>query len=316
MNGPAARPRVEWRNVDGLLLLDKPLGLTSNRALQQVRRLYRAAKAGHTGSLDPFATGLLPLCFGQATKVAGLLLDAPKAYRARLVLGARTATGDLEGEVLERAPVPPLAPAAVEAVLARFVGELDQVPPMYSALKRDGQPLYKLARRGLEVERAARRVRIDALALERLEPAALEFHVRCSKGTYVRTLAEDLARALGTVGHLEALRRTEFAGLPSTALHTLASLEALAGDEPALDALLLPVDAALGAYPKVALGASDSARFRQGAAVALPAPVPSAAPGAEVRVYDATGGLLGLGALDGTARAVEPKRLMCAQITS
>jgi len=201
----AARRRVEWRRVDGILLLDKPVGLSSNQALQQVRRLYRAAKAGHTGSLDPLASGVLPLCFGQATKVAGLLLDSDKTYRASLALGSRTTTGDREGAVVETRPVPPLEEEAVRAVLEGFVGERQQIPPMYSALKRDGEALYALARRGVEVERIPRRIRILGVALESLEDGRLEFEVTCSTGTYVRTLGEEVAEALGTCGYLEAL---------------------------------------------------------------------------------------------------------------
>jgi len=309
VTGPAARPRVEWRAVDGLLLLDKPAGLSSNRALQRARRLYRAAKGGHTGSLDPFATGVLPLCFGQATKVAALLLDAPKAYRARLALGRRTATGDLEGEVVESRPVPALDASGVRAVLGRFVGEIDQVPPMYSALKRDGEALYALARRGVEVERPARPVTVHALELEGLEADALEFSVRCSKGTYVRTLGEDLARALGTCGHLAALRRVGVAGFLERAAHRLEALEALAGDEAALDALLLPIDAALEHLPKVALESGLSSRFRHGA----PVPAPDGAPAeGTVRVYGAAGALLGLGVVDPRTRLLAPQRLLSA----
>jgi tRNA pseudouridine55 synthase len=307
-----ARPRREWRTVDGIVLLDKPEGLSSNQALQRVRRLYRARKAGHTGSLDPLATGVLPLCFGQATKVAGFLLDADKTYRATLALGCRTATGDREGEVLERVAVPPLDAATVDAALARFRGVSEQVPPMYSALKRDGEALYALARRGIEVERAPRAVRIEALALVALGGAALEFEVTCSKGTYVRTLGEDIARALGTVGHLAALRRTSVGGAFAGAVpHALAALEALAGDAAALEALLLPVDAALGAFPAVVLGTADAGRFRHGQAVAV-----TAAPLLRVRLYAADGAFLGLGDTDGTGQSVRPLRLMSAADTT
>jgi tRNA pseudouridine55 synthase len=310
---PAARPRVEWRVVDGILLLDKPAGLTSNRALQRVRRLYRAEKAGHTGSLDPFATGVLPLCFGQATKIAGLLLDATKCYRARLALGRRTATGDCDGAVTETRPVPALNADAVREVLARFVGATEQIPPMYSALKRDGEALYALARRGLEVERAPRAIRIFDLELERLEPEALEFSVRCSKGTYVRTLGEDLAAALGTCGHLAALERTEVGRFAGLAPHPLAELERLAGDEAALDALLLPSDTPLDDHPRVGLDAEAARKFRHGARVAVTELEPRGARGpAAVRVYDEAGRFLGLGALAADGAAVEARRLMCA----
>jgi tRNA pseudouridine55 synthase len=307
----AARPRVEWRAVDGILLLAKPAGLSSNQALQRARRLYRAAKAGHTGSLDPFATGVLPLCFGQATKVAGLLLDSAKHYRARLALGRRTTTGDRDGAVIESRPVPPLDAAAVQAALARFVGDIEQVPPMYSALKRDGEPLYALARRGIEVERAPRRVRVFALVLEQLTPGALEFSVHCSKGTYVRVLGEELAEALGTVGYLEALERTQVDAFAGHGTHRLETLEGAGLDERALDALLLPTDAALAGYPRVDLGAEAARRFRHGLRVAT-APTAVAGDERRARVYDATGHFLGLGALGEAGDTVDVERLMCA----
>jgi tRNA pseudouridine55 synthase len=301
-----ARPRPEWRTVDGILLLDKPEGLSSNQALQRVRRLYRARKAGHTGSLDPLATGVLPLCFGQATKVAGFLLGADKTYRAVLALGSRTTTGDREGEVVERAPVPALEAAVVEGALARFRGLTEQVPPMYSALKRDGEALYALARRGIDVERVPRPVRIEALSVLRLERDAIEFEVTCSKGTYVRTLGEDIARALGTVGHLAALRRASVGGaLAHAASHRLDVLEALSGDEPALDALLLPVDSALGELPAIVLDAARSAAFRHGQAVRA-----DAAPEARLRVYDEGKMFIGVGVADLGGEQVAPERLM------
>jgi tRNA pseudouridine55 synthase len=305
MSAPA-RPRREWRTVDGILLLDKPEGLSSNQALQRVRRLYRARKAGHTGSLDPLASGVLPLCFGQATKVAGLLLEADKTYRAALALGSRTTTADREGEILERLPVPPLDTAGVEAALARFLGASEQIPPMYSALKREGQALYALARRGIEVERAPRPVRIEALRLTALRPDGLEFEVVCSKGTYVRTLGEDIARALGTIGHLAALRRIAVGGAFARATtHALASLEALQGDERALDTLLLPVDAALESLPAVVLGAEEAGRFRHGQSVQAAAPA-----SLRVRLYGPDGAFLGVGESDGSGHSVRPLRLM------
>ncbi|MBS0393512.1 MAG: tRNA pseudouridine(55) synthase TruB [Proteobacteria bacterium] len=308
MSGPA-RPRTEWRTVDGILLLDKPEGLSSNQALQRVRRLYRARKAGHTGSLDPLASGVLPLCFGEATKVAGLLLEADKTYQATLKLGQRTTTGDREGAVAEEAPVPPLTAAAVGAVLARFLGTTEQVPPMYSALKRDGEALYALARRGLEVERAPRPIRIESLNLLALAPPALTFEVTCSKGTYVRTLGEDLARALGTVGHLAALRRTAVGGaFAGRRAHTLAELEALAGQPGALDALLVPMDAALEDWPAVCLDAAATTALCRGQPVAAAAP-----PGRRVRLYGPGGAFLGLGEVDLEGRRVRPERLLASQ---
>ena len=192
----------------GILLLDKPLGLSSNAALQIVRRLAGGIKAGHSGSLDPLASGMLPICLGEATRLAGQLLEGRKAYRFTLQLGERSATGDAEGQIVERCPVPALTRAQIEAVLARFLGAQQQVPPMYSALKRDGQPLYRLARQGLQVERAARALHIDTLQLlDQPRPERLQLSVLCSKGTYVRVLAEDIARALGSCGRLDSLRR-------------------------------------------------------------------------------------------------------------
>ncbi len=265
MSAPADRPRREWRTVDGIVLLDKPAGMSSNQALQRVRRLYSARKAGHTGALDPLATGVLPLCFGQATKVAGLMLDADKTYHATLALGARTATGDREGEVVETLPVPALSAALVASVLERFLGPSQQVPPMYSALKRDGEPLYRIARRGIEVVREPRPIRIDSISLATLDGATLSFDVTCSKGTYVRTLGEDIAAALGTTGHLEALRRTDVGGALSRLVsHPLESLERLADDLGALDALLLPPDTILQDRPALTLTAAATAALLHG----------------------------------------------------
>ena len=204
-----AQARVVWRPLDGILLLDKPLELSSNQALQQVRRLFRAAKAGHTGSLDPLATGMLPVCFGHATKLCAYLLDSDKVYRARLQLGARTNTADAEGEVVETAAVPAFSDEELAQACANLTGAISQVPPMYSALKREGERLYALARRGVEVLREARDIQIFKLTATRVDahPNCLDFTVHCSKGTYVRTLGEDLAQRLSTVGHLIGLHR-------------------------------------------------------------------------------------------------------------
>ena len=306
-----ARPRIEWRQVDGILLLDKPVGLSSNHALQRVRRLYRAAKAGHTGSLDPLAEGVLPLCFGQATKIAGLLLDSDKTYRAVLALGARTSTGDREGEVVETRPLPVLEPAEVERVRLEFTGALEQVPPMYSALKQGGQALYALARRGIEVERAPRSIRIVALTIEPIDATRLALTVTCSKGTYVRTLGEDLARALGTCGHLEALRRTEVGAFAGQVAYPLEELERIRGDEAVLDVKLLPVDAALGRYPRLTLEADEARRFLQGQPLVPAAGAQGAGPDMPSRVYDCRGRFLGLGALDAASGSVRASRVMC-----
>ncbi|HUQ50783.1 MAG TPA: tRNA pseudouridine(55) synthase TruB, partial [Gammaproteobacteria bacterium] len=261
--------RSPSRDVFGLLLLDKPAGLSSNRALQRAKRLFGAAKAGHTGSLDPLATGMLPIFFGAATRLASHMLEASKTYRVTARLGIATATGDAEGATTEdRSQAPAPDAATLSAIAGRFVGELEQVPPMYSALKRDGVPLYRLARAGVEVERAPRRIVIDELVIERYRWPELDFRVRCSKGTYVRTLVEDLAKAAGTVGHVAALRRVAVDPFDGHALQTFEALEAAAmGGSGALDALLLPADAALPGWPSASIEAAEVGRLTQGQAV-------------------------------------------------
>jgi len=263
--------RPPLRDVHGIVLLDKPLGLTSNAALQAVKRLFRARKAGHTGSLDPLASGLLPLCFGDATKVSAFLLDADKRYRVGVLLGVRTTTGDAEGAVVERRTVPALDPAQLQAVLHRFTGSLLQVPPMHSAVKYQGQPLYKLAHQGLEVARAPREVIVHELRLLRHDGDRLELEIACSKGTYIRTLAEEIGAALGAGAHVVELRRTAAGPFHADQMVTLAQLEAAAAQGlPALDALLLPMETALAHWPAVCLS-EDLARYvRQGQAVFVP----------------------------------------------
>jgi tRNA pseudouridine55 synthase len=290
--------------TDGILLLDKPEGLSSNAALQRVRRLYRARKAGHTGSLDPLASGLLPVCLGQATKASALLLDADKTYDFTIALGERTSTGDREGETLECVPVPAFDEAAVRKAAAGFLGEIEQVPPMYSALKHEGERLYRLARRGLEVERPARRVTIHRLELKAMNGPELRFETRCSKGTYVRTLAEDLARALGTVGHVARLRRLSLGPFQLPRMHTLAELEQNPEPE-SLDARLLPVDSALSALPAVRLGPAEQACILHGQAVFAAGPA-----GSLVRMYGPDGGFLGVGRMSGEGRQLAPERIM------
>lgn len=284
----------------GILLLDKPRGLTSNAALQRLRALLSHPKAGHVGSLDPLATGMLPVCLGEATKIAGEILAGRKRYRFTLTLGERTATADAEGAVTSRAAVPPLERTAVEAVLARFRGRQMQTPPMYSALKRAGQPLYRLARAGVTVERAAREVELFELALLALHATSLELETLCSKGTYIRALAEDLAEALGTCGHVSALRRLyvePFAGEPMHTLESLGEVRAR-GAWPAL----LPTDWPLAHLAAVRLSASEARRLLQGQSV------PAQLPAARVRLYDHGGTFLGLGEADGGA--VRPRRLL------
>ena len=306
MNGVAvARTASRWRDIDGILLLDKPEGLTSNAALQRLRRLFNARKAGHTGSLDPLASGLLPICFGQATKICGLLLEANKTYAVTVVLGERTATGDREGEVVERLPVPELDDAAIRRVAAQFLGESEQIPPMYSALKHQGQRLYRLARQGIEVERAARRVVVHRIELLGAEGNRLQFEVECSKGTYVRTLAEDFARACGTVGHVGNLRRLSLGPFVRPAMHALASLEVAAATPQALDTLLLPIDAALPGMPAVRLGTSEQACVLQGQPVFVTGPG-----SARVRMYGEDGLFLGTGRMTAEGRRLAPERIM------
>ena len=275
---------------NGILLLDKPRGITSNAALSRAKRVLGIRKAGHTGALDPLATGLLPLCFGQATKVSAFLLDADKGYLADLTLGRTTASGDAEGEVTEEREVPQLDRAALEVVLDEFRGPIDQVPPMYSALKHKGRRLHELARAGLEVERKPRRVTIHRLDLVEFQPPRLVLRVACSKGTYIRSLAMDIGERIGCGAHLGALRR-EFSGPFSLAdAVTLEALQGMDADE--ARGLLLPPDAALLHLPGVALDDDQAAAIRHGKAVALGRPLPDL-----VRIYSRDN-FLGLGQTD------------------
>ncbi|MFZ2507111.1 MAG: tRNA pseudouridine(55) synthase TruB [Steroidobacteraceae bacterium] len=306
MSGVSAeRDAARWRDVDGILLLDKPEGLSSNAALQSLRRLFSARKAGHTGSLDPLASGLLPVCLGQATKVCGLLLDANKTYRVTIVLGGRTETGDREGAVVEQLPVPVLDTKTIRRVAESFLGESEQVPPMYSALKHQGERLYSLARKGIEVKRAARRIVVHRMELTGVEDRQLQFEIDCSKGTYIRSLAEDFARACGTVGHVGSLRRLGLGPFVQPTMYALPDLEGLAANPAALEALLLPVDAALHGMPVVRLGRTESACILQGQ------PVFVAGPGAaRVRMYGESGQFLGTGRMTPEGRRLAPERIM------
>lgn len=257
---PARRPVVR-RHLHGVLLLDKPLGLSSNQALQQAKRLFRAEKAGHTGTLDPLADGLLPICFGAATKFAQASLDADKRYRATLQLGERTASGDRETPVIERRPVA-VDRAQVEAACQRFVGEHEQLPPMYSALKKDGKALYDYARAGIEVERTPRRVTIHRLDVVAFDGACLVIDVACSKGTYIRTLADEIGLALGCGAHLEALRRTGSGALRVQDAVSPDALEAMS--EAQRDACLLRPDSLVAGWPEIRLDADEAGRFLTG----------------------------------------------------
>jgi tRNA pseudouridine55 synthase len=276
------------RALDAVLLLDKPCGLSSNAALQEAKRLFRAAKAGHAGTLDPLASGLLPVLFGQATKFADVALGSDKEYEAHVRLGIATASGDAEGEIIGRRPVV-VDGSRLEGALARFRGEIEQVPPMHSALKRGGRPLYALAREGKSVERAPRRVVIHELALLGREGDLLRLRIRCSKGTYIRQLAQDLGSALGTLAHLGALRRTAAAGFRVEQATGLEDLRRMTHE--ARLRRLLPVKCLLAGLPQVALGEAQAARFLDGQAVALEPPPP---PG-RCRAADPSGSLLGVG---------------------
>jgi tRNA pseudouridine55 synthase len=302
--------RRKGRAIDGILVLDKPMGVSSNRALQSVKHLYNAAKAGHTGSLDPLATGVLPLCLGEATKFSQYLLDADKAYQSTFVLGTVTNTGDAEGKVLEVRDASGISENDVVAGLKQFEGEIEQIPSMFSAIKKDGQPLYKLARQGLEVERKPRQVVIKKLQLRAFrggDKPEVDIYMECSKGTYVRSLAEDLGRALGCGAFVSVLRRTRAGPFSIEDSVTQGTLEALKdnGDLGAIDELLLPSDAALGALPLVCLSESGGFYIRQG----QPVMVPNAPRGGIVRVALHSGEFLGVGEMLDDGR-VAPRRLI------
>ena len=291
--------------VDGLLLLNKPAGITSNQALQKVKRLLQAKKAGHTGSLDPAATGMLPLCFGEATKVCAYLLEADKTYRVTARLGEATNTGDRDGEVSATADVPDLERRAWEQILAQFCGVTDQVPPMYSALKKDGKRLYELARKGQVVDREARRIRIDELHLLEISGSRLVLRVKCSKGTYIRTLVEDIAKAAGTLAYTARLHRETVGDFQAEDMLDLPGAERVAEAGPeALRARLLPTDLALSSWPDYHIPEDAAERFCGGQAVAV------AGGGAEglVRVYAGEERFVGVGQLGGDGQ-LAPRRI-------
>ena len=290
------------RAIDGVLLLDKPLGFSSNQALQKVKWLYQAAKAGHTGSLDPLATGLLPICLGEATKFSHFLLEADKSYRALIRLGSTTTTADAEGEVLTRSEVRVDASQLAD-VLGSFVGDIVQVPPMYSALKHEGKALYEYARAGVDIPRKGREVTIHEIVLERFEGEMLEVVVRCSKGTYIRTLAEDIGHALGCGAHLAGLRRLTTAHLGLEDAVTIEQLEALA--PAARDALLLPVDATITDLPKVTVDEESAYYLKRGQYVWKAG---FNQPGS-FRIYAESGEFLGIGEQTAEGK-IAPRRLI------
>lgn len=300
------------RAVDGILVLDKPAGPTSNEALQTVKRLFGAAKAGHTGSLDPLATGVLPICFGEATKFTQFLLLADKAYAATFRLGVATTTGDAQGEVIAENAAEHLDLATVEAAVAGFRGAIAQVPSMYSALKRNGRPLYQLARRGIAVERTAREVYVHEFRIDAFRAGfhpEIEVSIHCSKGTYVRSLAEDLGAVLGCGAHVTRLRRTAAGPFGETEAITLDSVSTLF-DTPELDALLLPADAAVADRPRLELTDNLSWYFVRGQAVMVPEAVRADLDRGElVRVFRVPNQFLGLGQSLGDGR-IKPHRLV------
>ena len=303
-----ARKRAKGRDVNGILLLDKPTGMSSNAALQTVKRLFNANKAGHTGNLDPLATGLLPICFGEATKISSYLLDSDKRYIGTCKLGVRTRTADSEGEVLETRSVGNLTEQQVKQVLQGFIGEIEQIPPMHSAVKINGTPLYKLAREGKEIERKSRRVSIYQLEMLRLEGDELDIDVHCSKGTYVRTLAEEIGEALACGAHLSALRRTASGPFELEQAVTMPELAHLAEDGfESLDRLLLPPEEALSDWPMVCLSQNSAYYLQQGQAVQ----VPKAPSSGWVRLRRDDGQFLGIGQILEDGR-VAPKRLIKA----
>jgi tRNA pseudouridine55 synthase len=300
--------RRKGRRISGILLLDKPAGMSSNGALQKVKWFYKAAKAGHTGSLDPLATGLLPVCLGEATKASAFLLDADKRYVTTVRLGEKTTTADAEGEVIETAAVPEIPLEHLSEVLESFLGDIEQLPPMYSAVKHQGERLYKLAREGVEVERKPRTITIHDLACLDFDGTNLKLDIHCSKGTYVRTLAEDISEALGTVGHVAELRRTAVGPFSDVDMVSLEQLEALAPEGfEALDRLLLPTDSGLMHWPEVRLNADAAHYLQQG----QPVFVPGAPTSGHVRVYDNEDRFLGAGEINSDGM-VAPKRLMIA----
>lgn len=294
------------RKVNGILLLDKPVGLTSNAALQKVKKLFNARKAGHTGSLDPLASGLLPLCFGEATKISGFLLDADKRYWVKCKLGERTTTGDAEGEVTDTRPVTGLDEQKIRGVLDGYLGEISQIPPMYSAVKHKGKRLYELAREGVIVEREARTVTIHEMSLLSVDLPVMELDVQCSKGTYVRTLVEDMGEDLGCGAHVADLRRSQVGPFDVGGMITMEALEALAEEGmEALDALLLPLESGLLQWPDVRLNGDAAYYLLQG----QPVVVPHAPTDGWVRLYKGDDRFLGMGEILDDGR-VAPRRLL------
>jgi tRNA pseudouridine55 synthase len=295
--------------IDGIVLLDKPSGLSSNAALQQVKRIFRARKAGHGGSLDPLASGMLPICLGEATKLAGPMLAGRKCYQFQLQLGVETTTGDLEGEVIAKQAAPALTSEAVQAALTQFMGRREQVPPMHSALRHKGERLYELARRGIEIERAPRPIEIESFDLLALDQGRLTLQVICSKGTYIRTLGVELAAALNSCGYIDRLRRAWVEPFDSEPMVTIEELQVAAGEPHGLERWLLPPDRGIESWPRVDLDADEARRVLDGQALDLPQ---SGAGEYAIRIYGPGGRFLGIGYRDERGR-VTPRRLIASE---
>jgi tRNA pseudouridine55 synthase len=305
------KQKIFFRDVSGILLLNKPLGLSSNTALQRARYLFRAKKAGHTGSLDPQATGVLPLCFGEATKVSGYLLNSDKRYITTVQLGQTTTTGDTEGEILTSIPVTEISDKTLQHILDQFTGDIVQIPPMYSALKHNGTPLYKLARQGIEIKRKQRDITIYTLTLLQRTIDTLILDIHCSKGTYIRTLAQDIGDALGFGAHITSLQRTEVSPFNCSITYSLDTLQQLSEEDSQtpnpkkLDTLLLPIDSALIHYPKIILNDEESNRVKTGLKVARD-DIPNAS---LIRLYQQSDQFIGIGRLS-SDNLLAPKRMM------
>jgi len=297
----SSSPKIHRRHISGVFLLNKPLGISSNAALQKVRWLYRAQKAGHTGALDPLASGLLPICLGEATKFSHYLLDSTKRYQTTVFLGHSTTTGDVEGEVLLEKPVPELNEELIQETVAKFVGEIQQVPPMYSALKKEGRPLYELARKGIEIEREARPITIYAIELLSFTENSITLDVTCSKGTYIRVLGEDIAKALGTYGHLTYLHRIQTGHFDLIPSYTIEYLESLTEAE--REALLLPAYAPVQHFPQIQAPEGRAEYFSRGMESNIDHPAEP-----QVLVFDGEN-CLGLAEITDKKRLV-PKRVL------
>lgn len=295
------------QSINGILLLDKPASITSNGALQQVKRLFNAKKAGHTGSLDPIATGMLPICFGEATKFSQFLLESDKSYFVTAKLGVSTTTGDSEGEVVSTTPVVDMTRERIAAILPDFIGEISQIPPMFSAIKYQGKPLYQLARKGIEIERAPRTIKIFSLQVAQINNDEFSFNVHCSKGTYIRTLVEDMGARLGCGAHVTALRRTMVKPYGDAMMYTLPALEAIASKlgTSALIKTLLPIETAVQLYPAVKLSTSAAFYLKMGQPVRAPFPLNSSL----VRLMSEDARFLGIGEVMADGR-VRPHRLL------